>query len=154
MEMHPLSSVLSTSIEKIREMVDGNTIIGDPITAPNGTIVIPVSKISFGFVSGGSDFSGKNVQKTNFGGGSGGGMTVTPVGFLVVGEDGVRLIPIGASGEPVDKLVSAIPDLFDKLTGLFKKVKKDKQEKKAEAKTAAAAEAPASSDAAADKTAE
>ncbi len=128
MEMHPLSSIMQTTMENIKQMVDVNTIVGEPITAPDGTMIIPVSKVSFGFASGGSDFEGKTAPKTNFGGGGGAGVTINPIAFLVVSSEGVRLIPIGSSGEPVDRVAALVPEMFDKIVSLFSK--KDKKSEK------------------------
>lgn len=129
MEMHPLSSVMQTTMENIKQMVDVNTIVGTPITAPDGTMIIPVSKVSFGFASGGTDFEGKTAPKSNFGGGGGAGVTINPIAFLVVSSEGVRLIPIGSSGEPVDRIATLVPELFDKVVSLFSKKEKDKDKK-------------------------
>lgn len=118
MELHPLSSMMGTSMEKIREMIDVNTIIGDTITTPDGTVIIPVSKVSVGFASGGSDFSGKATEK-NFGGGSGAGITISPIAFIVVGNGDVKLIQVSAKDGTTDKLANIIPEMFDKVVALF-----------------------------------
>ena len=130
MEMHPLSSIMQTTMENIKQMVDVNTIVGTPVMAPDGTMIIPVSKVSFGFASGGSDFDGKTAPKTNFGGGGGAGVTINPIAFLVVSSEGVRLIPIGTAGEPVDRVAALVPEMFDKIVSLFSKKAKEKKEEK------------------------
>ena len=135
MEMHPLSSIMQTTMENIKQMVDVNTIVGTPVTAPDGTMIIPVSKVSFGFASGGSDFDGKTAPKSNFGGGGGAGVTINPIAFLVVSSEGVRLIPIGSSGEPVDRVAALVPEMFDKVVSLFKKDKEKDKDKKSEMTT-------------------
>ena len=127
---------MSTAMQKIREMIDVNTIIGDPITTPDGTTIIPVSKVSFGFASGGSDLPAK-VQKDLFGGGRGAGITINPLAFLVVGGGDVKLLQLsdgdtGAAG----KAVEMIPGVIDKLTEVFSK--KDKEPKKGKAPQPAA----------------
>jgi len=127
MELHPLSSMMGTSMEKIREMIDVNTIIGDAITTPDGTVIIPVSKVSFGFASGGSDFSGKAPEK-NFGGGSGAGITISPIAFIVVGNGDVKLIQVSTKDGTTDKLANIIPEMFDKVVALFN-TKKEPAEK-------------------------
>lgn len=129
MEMHPLSSIMQTTMENIKQMVDVNTIVGTPITAPDGTMIVPVSKVSFGFASGGSDFDGKTAPKTNFGGGGGAGVTINPIAFLVVSSEGVRLIPVSSSSEPGDKVAALVPEMFDKIVSLFKSKEKDKSKK-------------------------
>ncbi len=117
-----IEGILGVSMEKIHEMVDVNTIIGDPITSPDGTVVIPVSKVSFGFVSGGTDIPVQTAEK--FAGGSGAGVTVKPVAFIVIKKDGdVKLLEIGAKGSPVDGIIEAVPSLVEKIKGLLDKKK-------------------------------
>jgi sporulation protein YtfJ len=121
---HPINSLMDTTMEKIKEMVDVNTIIGDPITSPDGTIIIPVSKVSYGFASGGSDFPTKKENKDCFGGGSGAGVTIQPVAFLTVFRGEVKLIPVEKYEGAADRVVGMMPELVDKVSGLFKKDKK------------------------------
>ncbi|MFA9380887.1 MAG: GerW family sporulation protein, partial [Acetanaerobacterium sp.] len=111
-----------------KEMVDGNTIIGDPITTPEGTVIIPVSKVHLGFASGGSDFSGKNSEKDRFGGGSGAGLTVDPVAFLILSGGNVRLIQLAEKNNTADRAINLVPEVMDKLTELagYFAAKKDK----------------------------
>lgn len=117
-----LEGILGVSMEKIHEMVDVNTIIGDPITSPDGTIVIPVSKVSFGFVSGGSDLPVQAAEK--FAGGSGAGVTVKPVAFIIIKKDGeVKLLEVGAKGSPVDGIIEAVPGLVEKIKAMIDKKK-------------------------------
>ena len=94
MSEHPIESLMGVTMQKIREMVDVNTIIGDPITTPDGTVIVPVSQVSYGFASGGSDFPSKKDGRDCFGGGSGAGIKITPVGFLTVCKGEVRMIPV------------------------------------------------------------
>ncbi len=113
-----LPNMLENTIAKIREMVDANTVIGTPITTPDGVTIIPVSKISVGVGGGGSDFVSKNVNKQEnpFGGGAGGGVKVSPVAFLVVKEGSVRVLPIPApANTTADRIVEQVPDVLDKL---------------------------------------
>ncbi|MBQ4128913.1 MAG: GerW family sporulation protein [Ruminococcus sp.] len=125
MSDHPINSLMDTTMRKIKEMIDVNTIIGDPITTPDGTTIIPVSKVSYGFASGGSDLPTKKDNKDCFGGGSGAGVTITPVAFLSVCKGNVKLIPIEKYDGAVDRIVGMIPDVFDKVADYFKKDKKD-----------------------------
>ncbi|HWS42302.1 MAG TPA: GerW family sporulation protein [Pseudoflavonifractor sp.] len=131
-KQHPIGELMSTTMQKIREMVDVNTIVGQPIQAGEVTI-IPVSKVSFGFASGGSDWAGKN-QKPDadnaFGGGAGSGVTIVPVSFLVVKGDLVRLIPVSPyPPTSVDRVIEMVPEVIDKVTGFIEKQKeKDKDE--------------------------
>ena len=131
MSEHPIQGLMSTAMQKIREMIDVNTIIGDPITTPDGTTIIPVSKVSFGFASGGSDLPAK-VQKDLFGGGSGAGITINPIAFLVVCGGDVKLLQLndGDTGA-VGKAVEMVPEVIDKFAELFSK--KDKAPKKSKA---------------------
>jgi sporulation protein YtfJ len=129
MEKHPIGDLMSTTMQKIREMIDVNTIVGQPITA-EGTTIIPVSKLSLGFASGGSDFTTKNQkesQDNSFGGGSGAGVNISPVAFLVIREDSLKLIPVSPPpSTTIDRAVELIPEIFDKVTQLLNK-DKDKE---------------------------
>lgn len=125
---HPINNLMDTTMNKIKEMVDVNTIIGDPITSPDGTIIIPVSKVSYGFASGGSDFPTKKENKDCFGGGSGAGVTIQPIAFLTVFRGEVKLLPIEKYEGAADRVVGMVPELVDKVSALFKKDKKKKTE--------------------------
>ena len=122
---HPIGSLMDTTMEKIKEMIDVNTIIGEPITSPDGTLIIPVSKVSYGFASGGSDLPTKKENKDCFGGGSGAGVTIQPVAFLTVYQGDVRLISVDQEEGTADKLVNMIPDVLKKVKGVFKKDKNE-----------------------------
>ena len=120
-EHHPISDLMTETMSKIKEMVDVNTIIGNPIVAADGTTVIPVSKVSFGFGAGGSEFSSKHAAAGSplaFGGGSGAGVTVSPVCFLVISKDGsANILGINAqASDTVDRLVEMIPSAINKVT--------------------------------------
>ena len=122
---HPLPDMMGNSFGKIKEMVDVNTIIGDPIQTPEGVTIIPVSKVKVGFAGGGSDFAPKGypANKDNaFGGGSGAGVTITPVAFLVIKGEAVRLIPVAEpAANSVERLIEMLPDLIDQISALAKK---------------------------------
>ena len=126
---HPISELMATTMQKIREMVDVNTIIGTPIRTDDGVTLIPVSKLSFGFASGGSDFTTKNQKPeadNSFGGGSGAGVNISPVAFLIVKGDSVKLLPVNLpAGSTVDRMVELVPEMFDKVTGFIEKNKKE-----------------------------
>lgn len=122
---HPIGSLMDTTMEKIKEMIDVNTIIGEPITSPDGTLIIPVSKVSYGFAAGGSDLPAKKENKDCFGGGSGAGVTIQPVAFLTVYQGDVRLVSVDREEGTADKLVSMIPDVLKKVKGVFKKDKSE-----------------------------
>lgn len=122
---HPIGSLMDTTMEKIKEMIDVNTIIGEPITSPDGTLIIPVSKVSYGFAAGGSDLPTKKENKDCFGGGSGAGVTIQPVAFLTVYQGDVRLVSVDRDEGTADKLVNMIPDVIKKVKGVFKKDKSE-----------------------------
>ena len=112
-----LPNMLESTIQKIREMVDVNSVIGQPITTPDGVTIIPVSKVSVGFGGGGSDFTKGNDA---FGGGAGGGVKVTPICFLVVQGGNVRMMPVPvAANTTADRLVEMVPDTLDKITAFI-----------------------------------
>ncbi len=126
MAEHPIQGMMDTSMEKIRQMLVVNTIMGDPITTPDGTTVIPVTKVSFGFGSGGSDISAKN-PKDLFGGGAGAGVTMQPVAFLVISNGDVKLLQLSGDDNAVASIVNAAPGLIDKLKQTFSKQDTDKE---------------------------
>lgn len=117
-----LPNMLDSTIQKIREMVDANTVCGTPITTPDGVTIIPVSRISVGFGGGGSDFVSKNVnhQENPFGGGAGGGVKIHPVCFLIVKDGAVRMMPVAApANSTADRIVEQVPDLLDKVSAFI-----------------------------------
>jgi sporulation protein YtfJ len=126
---HPIGNLMDTTMNKIKEMVDVNTIVGEPIVSPDGTLIIPVSKVSYGFASGGSDLPTKKENKDCFGGGSGAGVTIQPVAFLTVYKGDVKLIPVDKYDTMPDRIVEMIPEMVDKVKGIFKKDKKNSSDK-------------------------
>ena len=118
------STILTSTIDKIRDLVDTSTIIGEPIYAEGGTTIIPVSKVTYGFASGGADFPSKSNQEL-FGGGGGAGVTITPIAFLVINGGEVTLKHITAYDNAAERVVNLVPEMFDKVTGLINKTKKD-----------------------------
>lgn len=126
---HPIQQLINDAMGKMREIVDSNTVIGTPITTREGTTILPVSKISFGFVSGGTDFANEK-QKDLFGGAASSGASITPVGFLVIKGDSVKLIQLAENGRAVDRVLNMVPEVLDKVEGFISKDKKsDKVEK-------------------------
>lgn len=119
MERHPIESLMSTSMESIREMVDVNTVIGDAVLTQDGSTVIPISKVSFGFVAGGGEISGIQADPHGapFAGGAGAGVSVQPMGFLVCSQNGVRLLSAG-NVSPVERIVEMIPQALEGLCRL------------------------------------
>ena len=121
-EKHQIGEIMGVTMEKIKEMIDVNTIVGEPIRTPDGITIIPVSKVSVGFASGGSDFVSKNQAsgKNPFGGGSGAGVNIAPVAFLVVNKDRVRLLPVAPPpGGVAERVVELVPELVDKVTDII-----------------------------------
>ena len=125
-----LPNMLESTIAKIREMVDVNSVIGEPITA-EGVTIIPISKVSVGFGGGGSDYVSRNLNKQEnpFGGGAGGGVKVTPVAFLIIKDGSVRLLPVAApANTTADRIVEQIPDLLDKVSAFIDSKTKKSEE--------------------------
>ena len=132
MSGHPIENMMETTMDRIRSMVDVNTIIGNPVSTPDGTTVIPVSSVSYGFAAGGSDIPSKQTTETKnfFGGGSGAGITIKPIGFLCIQRDGqIKLIKLETADSPVEKIAEAVPSAIDKIAETFKKNKSNKKEK-------------------------
>lgn len=124
MSDHPIEGMMNTTLEKIKQMVDINSIVGDPITSPDGTVLIPVSKITYGFASGGSDLPTKEQNaKQFFGGGTGAGISITPVAFITISNGSVRLLQIDPYSSSADRVIGMVPEVVDKIEGLFHKKK-------------------------------
>ena len=117
-EGHPINNLMDVTLQRIHEMADGNSVIGNPIHAADGTIVLPVSKVSYGFATGGSDVGAK-AARDMFGGGSGAGVSVVPVAFLVIHPNGeVRLLQINASTNTLDKALEMMPDVLNRISAM------------------------------------
>ena len=140
MAEHPIEGLMLTAMNSIKDMIDVDTIIGEPIQASNNIVVIPISKVSFGFTAGGSEFKGETVNEYNkrekneqiqyrlpFGGGAGAGVSLSPVAFLVVQGDMVKLLPVNHSTS-LDKLLDYVPDLFEKVKNMVNKSMQCKKE--------------------------
>ena len=125
---HPLNDMMNTTIDKINQMVDTNTIVGQPITTPDGVTLIPISKVSFGFGSGGGDY-GKTTPKENFGGGSAAGVKIDPVAFIVIKDGITRILPVAVPPtSTMERIVEKVPEIMDKMEKRFdKKHEKDPQ---------------------------
>ena len=131
MSEHPIESMMGTTMDKIKEMADVNTVIGDPITTEDGTVIIPISKVSYGFASGGSDLPSKTQPNRElFGGGAGAGVTITPIAFLTVSDGNVRLLQLDPFNSSVDRIIGMAPGFMDAVTGLLNKNKKQKKAEK------------------------
>ena len=119
----PVSDLLGISIEQIKEMADVNAIIGEPIKLPDGTTIIPVSKVSYGFASGGSDLPSK-YDKDLFGGGAGAGVSIKPEGFLVISPDGsAKMVSMEGSNDPISNAIEKAPAIIEKISGFISKKK-------------------------------
>lgn len=120
---HPIQGLMQTAMESMKMMVDVNTILGDPVETPDGSVIVPVSRVSFGFAAGGSEFSGKESKAGDsqagfpFGGGSGAGVALNPVAFLVVGQGTVRLLPVDNTAI-YDRLVDLIPQVVEQIQSM------------------------------------
>ena len=139
MSEHPIESLMMTTMSSIQEMVDVNTIIGEPIQAQNGISIIPISKVCFGFAAGGSEFNSETLKEYNkkdkdeeieyklpFGGGAGAGISIHPVAFLVVEGNNVKLMSVDHES-CIDKLLEYVPDLIQKMNDMFNKDLKQKE---------------------------
>ena len=122
---HPLSDMMTSTMAKIKDMIDVNTVIGDPITTPDGVMLIPITKVSVGYGGGGSDFVTKNYPANRdnaFGGGAGAGVTITPMAFVVIRGESVRMLPIAEpASTSVDRIVEMVPDILDRVEALLRK---------------------------------
>ena len=125
---HPLSDMMTSTMAKIKDMIDVNTVIGDPITTPDGVTIIPVSKVSVGFGGGGSDFTKKTTAGDNpFGGGVGGGVKVTPICFLIVKDGNVRMLNVmPPASNTFDRLIDMTPQVIDRIDRFIDQRKADK----------------------------
>ncbi|HZG76154.1 MAG TPA: GerW family sporulation protein [Paenibacillus sp.] len=139
MSEHPIQGLMRTAMENLKQMVDVNTIVGDPVTTPDGTLILPISKVGFGFAAGGSEFTVDNEEEHHdverqvtpfeskatasvgfpFGGGSGGGVSITPIAFLVVGTSGVKVVPLDNSTRMMERIFDSAPQVIDKITSMF-----------------------------------
>lgn len=128
MANHPIETLMNTALENIKGMVDVNTIVGDPVETPNGEVIIPISRVSFGFAAGAGEYqmrsngNGKDKEKeaesVPFGGGSGAGVSLNPVAFLVVGKDQVRLLPV-TNNAVAERLINLAPELLHEIKDLL-----------------------------------
>lgn len=123
-QQHPVNDFAAAALANLRSLVDVNTIIGNPITTPQGVVIIPVSKVSFGYGSGGSDLP---VERQGFGAATGGGVTIQPLAFLVVNGENVQLLQMQTADNTGDRIVNAVPGVLDKLLDLIPKKDGDKK---------------------------
>ncbi|MBQ9197718.1 MAG: GerW family sporulation protein [Clostridia bacterium] len=130
MKDQKINSVMQTALENIKDMIDVNTVVGEAVIAGNGNTVIPVSRVSFGFVAGGGEYGKPDDQRHPFAGGSGAGVSLQPVGFLVLGPDGVHMLP-AQNMLPWEHTIAMLPRLISDVKAIFSKDnnEKDKEEK-------------------------
>lgn len=142
MSEHPIEGLMITAMNSIQDMVDVNTIIGEPIETSNNVVIIPISKVTFGFAAGGSEFKGETIDEYTkkdrdesiqyrlpFGGGSGAGVNINPVAFLIIQSNNVKLLPVDHSS-CMDKLLDYMPDLMEKVNNMMNKAMQNKKEEK------------------------
>lgn len=142
MNEHPIEGLMTTAMNSIQDMIDVNTIIGEPIETSNNIVIIPISKVCFGFAAGGSEFKGETIDEYTkrdqdesiqyrlpFGGGSGAGVNINPVAFLIIQSNNVKLLPVDHSSS-VDKLLDYLPDVMEKANNLMNKAMQEKKEEK------------------------
>ncbi|ACL76095.1 GerW family sporulation protein [Ruminiclostridium cellulolyticum] len=138
MSSHPIEGLMTTAMQSIKEMVDVNTIVGDAVQAPDGTVIIPISKVSFGFAAGGGDYGedsdsnnsreDKSDGKFPFAGGSGAGVSINPVAFMVCGQNHVKLLPVNVNSS-VEKILDMVPELVQKANEMInEKMSKSKSD--------------------------
>lgn len=147
MSDHPIQGLMKTAMENLKQMIDVNTIIGDPVETPDGSVILTVSKVGFGFAAGGSEFKGQGEggkdsgggggdqqqqqqqqgSKLPFGGGSGGGVSITPIAFLIVSANGVKMLHLDESTHLYEKLLELAPQAVDKIQQMLKKNNQDQQ---------------------------
>ncbi|WP_042345345.1 GerW family sporulation protein [Bacillus massiliigorillae] len=144
MSEHPIQGLMSAAMENLKEMIDVNTIIGDPVETPDGSVILTVSKVGFGFAAGGSEFAGEsgggqsgnsggnsNSGQSNlpFGGGSGGGVSITPIAFLIVNSSGVKMLHLDENTHLLDKILDLAPAAIEKIQGMMSKKDSQSQSK-------------------------
>ena len=140
MSEHPIEGLMTTAMSSIQDMIDVNTIIGEPIETSNNIVIIPISKVSFGFAAGGSEFSGETIDEYSkkdkeeqiqyrlpFGGGSGAGVTINPIAFIVISQNNVKLLPVNHSSS-IDKILDYIPDLIEKTNNIMNRCISNKKQ--------------------------
>lgn len=136
-EQHPIQGLMYTAMQSIRDMIDVNTIVGDPVETPDGTVIIPISKVGLGFGVGGSDYASNNSKPVDggnnlFGGGAGGGVSISPVAFMVVGNGKIRLMPVSSENNIYERILDMIPAAIDKIVEIKDGIIEKKEAKKAE----------------------
>ncbi|WP_373893076.1 GerW family sporulation protein [Virgibacillus natechei] len=145
MSEHPIEGLMTTAMENLKDMIEVNTIIGDPVKSPDGSLIIPVSKLGFGFAAGGTEFNNSSSSSSDgsedtlpFGGGSGGGVSITPVAFLIVSEHGIKMVHLDQSTHIYEKMLDFAPQVVEKVQEIIRdagKVKKPEDRESHQKKT-------------------
>lgn len=138
MDEHPIQGLMTTAMENLKDMIEVNTIIGDAVESPDGSVIIPVSKVGFGFAAGGSEFnmssnSGDDEQNSSslpFGGGSGGGVSITPVAFLIVNAQGIKMVHLDESTHIYEKMLEFAPQAVEKIQKMLNEMKSSSKKQK------------------------
>jgi len=143
MSLHPINGLMQTAMENLKDMVDVNTIVGEAVNSPDGSVIIPISRVGFGFAAGGSEFTTMEESDGNrsaaspeanghrasvhlpFGGGSGGGVSISPIAFLVVGKEGVKIVPLDNQTHIWERLIESAPQWMDRIQRLMQKPSAD-----------------------------
>lgn len=141
MDQHPIQGLMTTAMENLKDMIEVNTIIGDPVESPEGSVIIPVSKLGFGFAAGGSEYKGNsgggNQDESGgdsmpFGGGSGGGVSITPVAFLIIKKDGIKMVHLDEHTHIYEKMLDFAPQVIEKVQEMLKESNQSDKPKKQE----------------------
>ncbi len=142
MTNHPIEALMKTTMESLKEMIDVNTIVGDPVETPDGTVIIPISRVSFGFASGGGEYTtskrsseeseNESNSKMPFAGGTGAGVSLHPVAFMVVGNGQMKLIPVNENATMLDSIINFTPKLLDKIQAMGEKKNSTKDQSRVE----------------------
>ncbi|RLL47850.1 sporulation protein YtfJ [Oceanobacillus piezotolerans] len=134
MEEHPIQGLMTTAMENLKDMIEVNTIIGDPVESPDGSVIIPVSKLGFGFAAGGSEFTGSSGsggdsgQSLPFGGGSGGGVSITPIAFLILGKNGIKMVHLDQQTHLYEKMLNNAPQVVEKIQQILRENNNGREE--------------------------
>ena len=131
MSNHPIEGLMNSAMENLKSMIDVNTIIGDPVETPDGSVIMTVSKVGFGYAAGGSDYqisnsTGGEDKRHPFGGGSAGGVSITPIAFLIVNSQGVKMLHLNESTHLIEKILESAPVAMDKVESMISRASKNK----------------------------
>lgn len=123
--MNNITEMVKNAMESLKGMIDVSTVVGEAITVPDGSMIVPVTQVTCGFGAGGSEIPQQEGERYPFGGGSGGGIKVKPIAFLVISNDRVRIMPVESGSSALDKVLDLVPDMIDKVNNIIKDRKKE-----------------------------